>query len=69
VDERVGQDLQRNITIQLRIARPIHLAHAPFTDQGGNLVRTKSGAWAQGHGSWPDYTAAALRSNVDADAR
>jgi hypothetical protein len=49
VDERFGQNLQRDIAIQLRIAGAIHLAHA-FTDRGGDLVRTKAGAGSQGHG-------------------
>ena len=31
--ERVGQDLQRDVAIQLRIARAIHLAHAALADR------------------------------------
>jgi hypothetical protein len=40
--EGVWQDFQRDIAIQLRIARAIDLAHAPRTESGENFVRTDS---------------------------
>ena len=36
--ERIGKNLQRHITIQLRIARPVDLAHAASAEQGQNRV-------------------------------
>ena len=41
--ERVGQDLQRDVAIQLRIARAIHLAHAAGA-KGRRGFRTGRGA-------------------------
>ena len=32
--ERVGQDFERDVTMQRRIPGPIHLPHAPFTNVG-----------------------------------
>ena len=34
IRERVGQDLQRDVAIELRVARPIHLAHAARAERG-----------------------------------
>jgi hypothetical protein len=62
VVERVGQDLQGNIAIQFRIAGAIHLAHAPFAEQGGDLVRTKARTRRKGQRSAADYTAIARGS-------
>ena len=36
--ERLGQDLQRHITVELRIARAIHLSHAALAYLAGHLV-------------------------------
>ena len=40
VHERVGQNLQRDIALQLRVVRAIHLAHAAFADQPRDAIRT-----------------------------
>jgi len=48
IGEGIRQDFQGDVAIQLGIARPIHLAHSPFTDLGGDLVRAKAGAGRQG---------------------
>ena len=48
--EGVGQDLQRDIAIELRIARAKHLAHAAGADLGGDFVGTEAGARGQSHG-------------------
>ena len=37
--EQFGQDLQRNVTIQLRVARAVHLAHGAGAEQRDDLVR------------------------------
>jgi hypothetical protein len=44
----VGQDLQRDIAIELRIAGPKHLPHSPFADRRGDVVAAKSGARRKG---------------------
>jgi len=42
--EGIGQDFQRNVTIQLRIAGAIHLAHSASTDFRGDFVWTAAHA-------------------------
>ena len=44
VCEGIGQDLDRDVSVQLRIARAIHLAHPAFADLGGHFVRAESSA-------------------------
>ena len=41
VREHVGQDLDRDVAVQLRIARAIHLAHSAFAQLGDDLVRAE----------------------------
>ena len=43
--ERVRQHFQRDVALQPRIARAIHLSHAAFADEGGDLVSLEAGAW------------------------
>jgi hypothetical protein len=47
--EGFGQDLERDIPIQLRVARAIHLAHPASADRGEYLVWAEAGAGAKGH--------------------
>ena len=46
--EGAGQDFQRDIAIQLRVTRPIDLAHAPFAKHGHDFVRAKASARSEG---------------------
>jgi hypothetical protein len=51
VRERLRQDLDRDVPIELGVARPIDFAHAPatnFLEQGEDA---KTGAWGQGQTS------------------
>jgi hypothetical protein len=48
IGEEIGQNLQRDIAIELRVAGPIHLAHPAFADLGGDLVDAAAGAWDEG---------------------
>ena len=48
--EGCWQDLKRDIPIQFRVARPIHLTHAARTDGSENLVGTKVFAGCQRQG-------------------
>ena len=48
--EEVGQDLDRDVAIELRIAGAIHLAHSPGTDGGDDLVGAHLDARAHAHG-------------------
>ena len=50
--ERVRKDLQRDVAIQLRIVRAIHLAHSACAEGGENLIRAESDARAEGQLSW-----------------
>ena len=54
VRERLGQDLDRDVAIQLRVAGPEDLPHAAFADAGDNFVDTQTGTGSKGQG-WRDY--------------
>ena len=52
--ERVRQDLQRDLAIQLRVARAIDLAHAAGAKRGQDLIRAEARSGGQRHGTnWP----------------
>ncbi len=40
--EQLGQDLQRDVAIQLRVARAVHLAHSADTQRADDMVGTDS---------------------------
>ena len=44
VRERVGQDLDRDVALQPRVARAIHLAHAAGAEQRVDFVRAEASA-------------------------
>ena len=48
VRERLGQDLDRDVAIQLRVAGPEDLPHAAFADAGDNFVDTETGTGSKG---------------------
>ena len=50
VRERLGQDFDRDIAIQLRVAGPEDLAHAAFAYAGDNFVDTETGTGGKGQG-------------------
>jgi hypothetical protein len=52
--EGVGQNLQRYVTIQLRVVGAIHLAHAPFADLGRDFIDAEARAGSEGQVA--DYT-------------
>ena len=58
------QDLDRDLAIQLRIARAIHLAHAAGAQQGDDLVRAEAGAGAEGHAVTHAGTKAIARTGL-----
>jgi hypothetical protein len=47
--ELLGQDFNRDFTLQLRVTRAIHLTHSTFTEKGSYLVRAEVRANGQGH--------------------
>jgi hypothetical protein len=47
--ERRGQDLDRDVALELGVARAIDLAHAAFAEQGGDVVRTEPRARRECH--------------------
>jgi len=51
--ERLRQDLDRHITIELPVPRPIDLAHTAAPEQVGQLEDAETGAWSEGQ--VPDY--------------
>ena len=52
--ERIRQDLQRDIAIELRVAGAIHLAHAAFANLRGDFVDAEANAGGEGQ-LWRDY--------------
>jgi hypothetical protein len=44
-----GEDLDGDITIQLAIARPIHLAHSARAERGQDVVRPEAVAGTESH--------------------
>ena len=48
VRKRVREDLERDIAIQLGIARAIDLSHAPFADRRGDFVDAEARAGSKG---------------------
>ena len=55
--ERVGQDFDRDVAIELRIARAIHLAHAACADVRDDFIDAEARAGAEGQ-TLVDYTGA-----------
>ena len=49
IGEMVWQDLQGHITVQLRVASPVHDTHPAFADSRRHLVRTNLCAFCDGH--------------------
>jgi hypothetical protein len=47
--ERVRQHLDRDVTLQPRVACTIHLAHSARAEQGNDVVGAEARAGAQGH--------------------
>jgi hypothetical protein len=46
--DRVGQDFNRHIAAEPRVARPVDLAHTPGAESGDYLVRAKACAGGEG---------------------
>jgi hypothetical protein len=53
--EQFGQDLQRDITIELGVPRAIHLAHAARAKGASDFVRADSGAGSKAHALTSDF--------------
>ena len=49
VRECVGEDLDRDVSVQLRVAGPIDLPHPAFADRRDDFVGTEAGARSEGH--------------------
>ena len=54
--ETVGQDLDGDLALQLRVRRPIHLAHPTLADLRGDFVDAEAGAGREGQAIFVDYT-------------
>ncbi len=49
VGERIREDLQCDVAVELRVACTIDLAHPSFANEGGDGVVPKTGTHVQGH--------------------
>ena len=47
----VGEDFERDISPETRVARAIHLTHAAATDDGENFVGAEPRVWRERHGA------------------
>jgi len=45
----IGQDLDRDVALQLRVSRAIHLSHSAFAKQSGDFVPAKLHTNSDGH--------------------
>jgi hypothetical protein len=52
IGERIREDLQRDVAIEFRVTRPIHLPHPAFADLGGDFVDAETGTGCEGHRKW-----------------
>src|SRR5262249_59839977 len=50
--EGFGQNLQRDVAIELRITRAIDLAHATGANQRSDFIGAETRAWSERHGKW-----------------
>jgi hypothetical protein len=48
--EHLQQDLDRDVAIQLRVVRAIHLAHPARADLRGDFIGAEAGTGGKGHG-------------------
>ena len=48
VGKRFGQDLQRDLAVELRVGGLLHLAHSALADEGRHVVMAESGADLKG---------------------
>src|SRR5206468_11928444 len=48
----LGKNLDRDIALQPRVARAIHLAHPAGADGGDDLIGSEAGTGTQGHQLW-----------------
>ena len=49
VDEVLGQHLDRDVALEARVARAVHLAHAAGAERRQDLVRAETGPGREGH--------------------
>ena len=54
--ERRGEDLDRDLTLQLRVRRPIDLPHSTHAELRGDFVDAEAGAGREGQAIFVDYT-------------
>ena len=61
VGEEVRQHLERDVPVELGVARAIDLAHAALADEGGDLVMRQTSADLQGHSAVEEESAGLYR--------
>ena len=61
--EQLGQDLDRDVAIELRVARAVDLAHPARAEGGENLVRSEASAGRKRHELFGEETSGLYRRN------
>jgi hypothetical protein len=69
VGKGIRQHLQRDVAIQLRVARAVHLAHAASAERRDNLIGANSGAGSESQEDCADYTASRGKAGSPTVAR
>ena len=64
-----GQDLDRDVAVQFRIARAKYLPHPPFADLGRDFVNAEARAGSQGQSVTQLYERVAARTGITPRAR
>ena len=62
--DQIGQHFDRDVTIQLRIARPIHYAHSAGTEAREDFVRAEAGTRGEGQILWIIWAGAAAPTGL-----
>src|ERR1041385_2285360 len=62
--ELIGQDLDRDFALQLRVACTIHFTHSAATQQGQNVVRAETIACDDAHGLAFQFTRTVIGDGV-----
>jgi hypothetical protein len=63
--DQIGQHFDRDVAIQLRIARPIHFAHPAGPEGRDDFVRAEAGPGGGGQTSWIIWAGRRRAARID----
>ena len=65
--KRFGEDLERDLTLELGVGGLIDLTHPALADEGSHVVMAEPGADVQGHGTNRFSSSCQLRTTMSCD--